>query len=192
MKQILRDITNEQLKKRTPFKVGDGIKVHTRVREGDKERIQIFSGIVISKRGTGIEEMFTVRRIASGIGVERVFPLHSPNIEKIEMDREAVVSRARMYYIRERVGKEATQVDEKRLAEAAKAPVALSPEAKAAREAKKKAADEKKAADKAARAEAKKAKEAAKAAKAEKSDKKPAKADKKADKKAEKKPAKKK
>ena len=117
MKPILREITNAQLQKRTAFKVGDGVRVHTKVREGDKERIQIFSGIVLAMRGTGIESTFTVRRIASGVGVERVFPLHSPNIEKIELEREAVVGRARIYYLRDRIGKEATKVNEKRLLE---------------------------------------------------------------------------
>lgn len=181
MKPILREITNAQLQKRTTFKVGDGVKVHTRVREGDKERIQVFSGIVISKRGTGIEEMFTVRRIASGIGVERVFPLHSPNIEKIDLDREAVVGRARMYYIRDRVGKEATQVNELRLQEVVapqtdeqKAKSAAKKEAAAAV---KEAAKQKKEAAKAEKAAPAKAekKPAAKAAKAEKPEKKAAK-----------------
>ncbi len=117
MKPILKEITASQLKEVASFKVGDGVRVHTRVREGDKERIQIFAGIVIARRGEGIESTFTVRRIASGIGVERVFPIHSPNIEKIEVDREAVVGRARMYYMRERIGKAATKVNEKRLLE---------------------------------------------------------------------------
>lgn len=165
MKQILREITNAQLQKRTAFKVGDGIRVHTKVREGDKERIQIFSGVVIAMRGTGIEETFTVRRIASGVGVERVFPLHSPNVEKIEMDREAVVGRARIYYLRDRIGKEASKVNEKRLLESMG--VSETPEEAAA-----------KAAAKAAKVEAEKAAKATKkaAAIAEKSAKKAAKA----------------
>lgn len=118
MNQLIKEITDEQLKEgRDHFKVGDGVKVHTRVREGDKERIQIFAGIVIARKGTGLEESFTVRRIASGVGVERVFPVHSPNIEKIEVDRESVVMRARMYYMRDRVGKKAGLVKEKRLVE---------------------------------------------------------------------------
>jgi len=118
MNQIINDITQEQLiEGREKFKVGDGVRVHTRVREGDKERIQIFHGIVISRKGSGIHEAFTVRRIASGVGVERVFPVHSPMIEKIEVDRESVVMRARMYYMRERVGKKANKVKEKRLVE---------------------------------------------------------------------------
>jgi large subunit ribosomal protein L19 len=117
--QLLNEITNEYLQEgRDQFKVGDGVKVHVRVREGDKERIQIFAGIVISRKGAGIHETFTVRRIASGVGVERVFPVNSPLIDKVEVDRESITMRARMYYLRDRVGKEATKVKEKRLYEA--------------------------------------------------------------------------
>ena len=117
--QLLNEITNEYLQEgRDQFKVGDGVKVHVRVREGDKERIQIFSGIVISRKGSGVHESFTVRRIASGVGVERVFPVHSPLINKIEVARESITMRARMYYLRDRVGKEASKVKEKRLFEA--------------------------------------------------------------------------
>ena len=83
-----------------------------------KERIQIFGGIIISRKGSGIHETFTVRRIASGVGVERVFPVHSPLIDKVEVDRESVTMRARMYYLRDRIGKEANKVKEKRLFEA--------------------------------------------------------------------------
>jgi large subunit ribosomal protein L19 len=117
--QLLNEITNEYLQEgRDQFKVGDGVKVHVRVREGDKERIQIFAGIVISRKGSGIHETFTVRRIASGVGVERVFPVNSPLIDKIEVDRERITMRARMDYLRDRVGKEASKVKEKRLFEA--------------------------------------------------------------------------
>ena len=117
--QLLKEITNEYLQEgRDQFKVGDGVKVHVRVREGDKERIQIFAGIVIARKGSGVHETFTVRRIASGVGVERVFPVNSPLIDKIEVDRESITMRARMYYLRDRVGKEATKVKEKRLYEA--------------------------------------------------------------------------
>ena len=113
---IIEEITKEQLKEgRDHFKVGDGVKVHVRVREGGKERIQIFAGIVLARKGGGIHESFTVRRIASGVGVERVFPVHSPLIDKVEVDRESVTMRARMYYLRDRVGKEATKVKEKRV-----------------------------------------------------------------------------
>ena len=117
--QLLDEITNEYLKEgRDNFKVGDGVKVHVRVREGEKERIQIFGGIVIARKGSGVHESFTVRRIASGVGVERVFPVHSPLIDKVEVDRESVTMRARMYYLRDRIGKEANKVKEKRLFEA--------------------------------------------------------------------------
>lgn len=122
MNSIINEITADQLKDdRSNFKVGDGVRVHTRVREGNKERIQVFAGIVIARKGSGIHETFTVRRISFGEGVERVFPVHSPNIEKVEVDRESVTMRARMYYLRDRIGKAANKVKEKRLYEAAKA-----------------------------------------------------------------------
>ena len=115
---IIDEITKEQLKdNRSTFKVGHGVRVHLKVKEGDKTRIQIFAGIVIARKGGGIGETFTVRRIASGVGVEKVFPVHSPVIEKIEIDRESITMRARMYYMRDRIGKAANQVKEKRLYE---------------------------------------------------------------------------
>ena len=114
---LLKEITKDQIKTdTTKFKVGDGVKVHTKVREGDKERIQIFAGIVIARKGSGIHETFTVRRISYGEGVERVFPVNSPNIAKIDVDRESVPMRARLYYLRDRIGKEASKVKEARLA----------------------------------------------------------------------------
>ncbi|MGF1448295.1 MAG: 50S ribosomal protein L19 [Opitutales bacterium] len=114
--QLLNELTQDQLKSdRGHFKVGDGVRVHNKVREGDKERIQIFAGIVIARKGAGVSETFTVRRISYGEGVERVFPVHSPMIEKVEVDRESVTMRARMYYLRDRIGKEAGKVKEKRL-----------------------------------------------------------------------------
>jgi large subunit ribosomal protein L19 len=116
MNRIIDEITSVQLQSgRDNFKVGDGVRVHTRVREGDKERIQIFAGIVICRKGSGIHESFTVRRMSAGEGVERVFPVHSPNIDKIEVDRESVPMKARMYYLRDRIGKAANKVREKRL-----------------------------------------------------------------------------
>ena len=116
---ILEEITKDQLiDGRSEFKVGDGVRVHLKVKEGDMTRIQVFAGIVISRKGGGIQEVFTVRRIASGVGVEKVFPVNSPSIEKIEVDRESVTMRARMYYMRDRIGKAANQVKEKRLVEA--------------------------------------------------------------------------
>lgn len=121
MNAVINEITQEQLKAdRDHFKVGDGVRVHTRVKEGNKERIQIFAGIVIARKGGGISETFTVRRISFGEGVERIFPVHSPSIEKIEVDRESVTMRARMYYLRDRIGKAANKVKEKRIFEAQK------------------------------------------------------------------------
>jgi large subunit ribosomal protein L19 len=115
MNPIIKEITASQVKKDLPpFKVGDGVRVHTKVREGDKERIQIYSGIVIALKGSGIHEVFTVRRISYGEGVERVFPLNSPNIDKVEVERESIPMRARLYYLRDREGKAAMAVKAKR------------------------------------------------------------------------------
>jgi large subunit ribosomal protein L19 len=120
MNPIIKEITAPQLKKDLPpFKVGDGVRVHTKVREGDKERIQIFTGVVIARKGHGIHETFTVRRISYGEGVERVFPVNSPNIDKIEIERESENMRARLYYLRDRQGKAAMAVKERRVEEAA-------------------------------------------------------------------------
>lgn len=114
MNPIISEITSAQVKKDiTPFKVGDGVRVHTKVREGDKERIQIFSGIVIARKGHGIHETFTVRRISYGEGVERVFPVNSPNIDKIEVENESEAMKARLYYLRRRTGKAAVAVKKK-------------------------------------------------------------------------------
>ena len=112
MNRILDIIEKEQLKDRSKFKVGDSVRVHTRVVEGDKERIQIFSGIVIGRKGRGLNETFTVRRISYGEGVERVFPMHSPRIAKIEIETEGKARRAKLNYLRKRKGKEATTVRE--------------------------------------------------------------------------------
>ena len=118
MNAVINEITSEQLKSdRDHFKVGDGVRVHTRVKEGNKERIQVFGGVVIARKGSGIHETFTVRRISFGEGVERVFPVHSPSIDRVEVDRESVTMRARMYYLRDRIGKAANKVKEKRLFE---------------------------------------------------------------------------
>jgi len=113
MNRILDAIEKEQQKSEaTSFNVGDSIRVHTRVVEGDKERIQVFAGIVIGRKGRGINETFTVRRISYGEGVERVFPLHSPRIAKIEVEQQGRARRARLNYLRKRKGKEATAVRE--------------------------------------------------------------------------------
>ncbi len=95
------------------FAIGDTVDVHTKIMEGDKERIQIFTGVVIAKSGSGSREMFTVRRIVAGQGVERKFPLHSPRIAKVEVKRSGVVRRAKLYYMRERSGK-STRLRERR------------------------------------------------------------------------------
>ncbi|MFM7243406.1 MAG: 50S ribosomal protein L19 [Planctomycetaceae bacterium] len=96
-----------------PFEIGDTVDVHTRILEGEKERIQIFNGVVIAKSGAGSREMFTVRRIVAGEGVERKFPVHSPKIAKIEVKRSGVSRRAKLYYLRDRSGK-STRLREKR------------------------------------------------------------------------------
>ena len=114
MNQALQEkIESEQYRKDdAKFAVGDSVKVHTKVVEGDKERIQIFSGVVIGKRGRGLNETFTVRRISYGEGVERIFPLHSPRVDKIEVERQGDVRRAKLTYLRKRIGKGATLVKE--------------------------------------------------------------------------------
>ena len=114
MNQALLDkIEAEQYRKdKADFGVGDSVRVHTRVVEGDKERIQVFSGVVIGRRGHGLNAMFTVRRISYGEGVERVFPVNSPRVEKIEVERKGDVRRAKLTYLRKRVGKGATLVKE--------------------------------------------------------------------------------
>ncbi|QSX08718.1 50S ribosomal protein L19 [Alkalibacter rhizosphaerae] len=105
---ILREIEREQLKQEVPtFNVGDTVKVHVKVVEGKRERIQIFEGTVMKRQNGGIRETFTVRKISSGVGVERTFPLHSPRVEKIEVSRKGKVRRAKLFYLRERVGKSA-------------------------------------------------------------------------------------
>jgi large subunit ribosomal protein L19 len=113
MNQNIDAIEKEQYKSDvTPFSVGDSVRVHTRVVEGDKERVQIFSGIVIGRKGQGVNETFTVRRISYGEGVERVFPVHSPRIAKVEVEQQGRARRARLNYLRTRKGKEATAVRE--------------------------------------------------------------------------------
>lgn len=108
---IIKKIEDEQMKQDiTDFNVGDSVKVHCRVVEGGKERIQIFAGIVIARRGSGVNQAFTVRKISYGEGVERVFPLHTPRIAKIEVTHRGKVRRAKLHYLRSRVGKKATLV----------------------------------------------------------------------------------
>ncbi len=113
MSNIISKIEQEQVKKTANFNVGDSVRVHTRVVEGDKERIQIFTGIVIGRKGTLLNETFTVRRISYGEGVERVFPLNSPRIAKIEVETAGTARRSKLNYLRDRKGKQAMAVREK-------------------------------------------------------------------------------
>lgn len=103
---LVEAFTNEQLKKELPvIRIGDTIRVHNRIKEGNRQRIQMFEGTVIAKHGGGISETFTVRRVSYGVGVEKTFPIHSPNVEKVDVIRVGKVRRAKLYYLRDRVGK---------------------------------------------------------------------------------------
>ena len=108
MNEIIRKIEAEQLKENAPeFHVGDTVKVHQRIKEGNRERIQVFEGIIIKKQGGGLNATFTVRRVAYGVGVEKTFLVHSPMMEKVELVRVGKARRAKLYYLRDRVGKSA-------------------------------------------------------------------------------------
>ncbi len=108
MNELIRSIEAEQIRNDLPeFNVGDTVKVHVKVKEGNRERIQIFEGTVIKRQNGGLRETFTVRRLASGVGVERTFPVNAPIIEKIEVTRRGKVRRAKLFYLRDRVGKKA-------------------------------------------------------------------------------------
>ena len=110
----IQAFVNEQLKTEVPqFEIGDSVKVYIRIAEGEKTRTQMFDGTVIAKHGGGISETFTVRRVSYGVGVEKTFPIHSPNVEKVEVYRVGKVRRAKLYYLRGRVGK-AAKVKEKK------------------------------------------------------------------------------
>ena len=112
--EILDKVESAQLRKEPlEFNVGDTVKVHTKVVEGEKERIQVFAGLVIGRRGHGMNQTFTVRRISYGEGVERVFPVHSPRIDKVVVERQGKVRRAKLTYLRERIGKKALAVKAK-------------------------------------------------------------------------------
>ena len=112
---IIRAIENEQIKENAPeFRIGDTVKVHVKIKEGNRERIQVFEGIVIKRQNAGLNETFTVRKTSYGVGVERTFPVHSPKIEKVEVVREAKVRRAKLYYLRDRVGKAAKPQEKKK------------------------------------------------------------------------------
>ncbi len=109
----IQAFVNEQLKENVPeFNIGDSVRVHNRIKEGAKTRTQMYEGTVIAKHGGGISETFTVRRVSYGCGVEKTFPIHSPNVEKVEVIRRGVARRAKLYYLRDRVGK-AAKVKEK-------------------------------------------------------------------------------
>jgi large subunit ribosomal protein L19 len=115
MTDLLLEVEKSSLKSDIPeFAPGDSVRVYVKVREGEKERIQVFAGVVIARRSGGARETFTVRKISGGVGVERIFPLHSPIIDRIEVDRKGAVRRAKLYYLRERKGK-AARIDEKQV-----------------------------------------------------------------------------
>ena len=106
--EIIKSIAAEQLKAEVPeFAEGDTVKVHAKIKEGNRERIQVFEGIVLKRQGGSNRETFTVRKFSNGVGVEKTWPLHSPNVEKIEVVRRGKVRRAKLYYLRDRVGKRA-------------------------------------------------------------------------------------
>src|SRR5690606_42093767 len=110
---LIAEITKEFLSESPTFKAGDNVKVYVKIKEGNKERIQLFEGLVIKRQGGGISETFTVRKVSNGVGVERTFPLHSPAIDRIEVARVGVVRRAKLYYIRN-LSKKASRIKEKR------------------------------------------------------------------------------
>ena len=117
--EVIKLVEQEYVKKDIPqFEIGDTVDVHTKILEGNKERIQIFTGTVIARNGTGAGQMFTVRRIVAGEGVERKFPLHSPRIDKVEVKRSGIVRRAKLYYLRDRVGKAVRLRERRRSSEA--------------------------------------------------------------------------
>ena len=108
MNEIIKNIEAEQLKAEVPqFNVGDTVKVYGKIKEGNRERIQVFEGIVLKKQGGGVRETFTVRKNSNGVGVEKTWPLHSPNVEKVEVVRRGKVRRAKLFYLRSRTGKAA-------------------------------------------------------------------------------------
>ena len=107
MNEIIKNIENEALKEVAEFNVGDTVKVYGKIKEGNRERIQVFEGVVLKKQGTGARQTFTVRKASNGVGVEKTWPLYSPNVEKVEVVRKGKVRRAKLNYLRDRVGKAA-------------------------------------------------------------------------------------
>ena len=155
---IIKSIEHEQLKSKIPdIKIGDTVRVHQRVKEGNRERIQVFEGIVIKKQNGGLNETFTVRRISYGVGVEKTFLIHSPLVEKVELVRVGKVRRAKLYYLRDRIGK-AAKTKENVGANLKREQIIVKEEAEKARE-----IEEEKKAEKAAEAKAEEAKTAEKA-----------------------------
>ena len=105
---VIKNLTADQLKSDAPqITIGDTVRVHVRIREGERERIQVFEGTIIARKGAGVSETFTVRRVSYGVGVERVFPVNSPNVAKVETIRRGKIRRSKLYYLRDRVGKAA-------------------------------------------------------------------------------------
>lgn len=107
MNEIIKNIENEALKEVSEFSVGDTVKVYGKIKEGNRERIQVFEGVVLKKQGTGARQTFTVRKASNGVGVEKTWPLYSPNVEKVEVVRKGKVRRAKLNYLRDRIGKAA-------------------------------------------------------------------------------------
>ena len=107
MNEIIKNIENEALKEVAEFNVGDTVKVYGKIKEGNRERIQVFEGVVLKKQGTGARQTFTVRKASNGVGVEKTWPLYSPNVKKVEVVRKGKVRRAKLNYLRDRVGKAA-------------------------------------------------------------------------------------
>ena len=107
MNDIIKKIEDEQLREVAEFRIGDAVKVHNKIKEGNRERVQVFEGIVIKRQGGGNRETFTVRKNSNGVGVEKTWPVHTPLIEKIEVVRKGKVRRAKLFYLRDRVGKKA-------------------------------------------------------------------------------------
>ena len=113
MNAIIKEIEQEQMKDELPqFKVGDTVRVHGKIVEGAKERIQVFEGVVIKRQNGGVRETFTVRRLSYGVGVEKTWPIHSPRVDKVEVVRRGVVRRAKLFYLRDRIGKAAKVKEE--------------------------------------------------------------------------------
>lgn len=124
MSFVINEIEKAQLKeKSTDFKVGDTVRVYAKIIEGDKERLQGFEGVVIAKKSGGSRETFTVRKVVQGVGVERIFPVHSPKVDRIKIIKQGRVRRAKLYYLRDRVGSRATKIQDKSVQNTSEQPV---------------------------------------------------------------------